>query len=198
MEEAPHAPRVGAGAAPPPKPTAPTSHRLAHTAFQTHWARLVSNMGHRSPHLRVLGAHFHHFNNNKGHVLQAGQRAGRTRATGQFSCFGPRSCFIEPVSDITNGIWPLNRAVGRAYIRESVPKRSNAATRNAQLPDPRRGCCRDNKKHENNQGLPKAAARNTKRQTKGPAGFGCAFNSSTSCSLTRRPTCAAKATRGLF
>ena len=33
----------------------------AHTAFQTHWARLVSNMGHRSPHLRVLGAHFHHF-----------------------------------------------------------------------------------------------------------------------------------------
>jgi hypothetical protein len=33
----------------------------AHTAFQTHWARLVSNMGHRSPHLRVLGAHFRHF-----------------------------------------------------------------------------------------------------------------------------------------
>jgi hypothetical protein len=33
----------------------------AHTAFQTHWARLVSNMGHRSPHLRVLGAHFYHF-----------------------------------------------------------------------------------------------------------------------------------------
>jgi hypothetical protein len=33
----------------------------AHTAFQTHWARLVSHMGHRSPHLRVLGAHFHHF-----------------------------------------------------------------------------------------------------------------------------------------
>jgi hypothetical protein len=34
-------------------------------------------MGHRSLHLRVLGAHFHHF---KGHILQAGQRAGRTRA----------------------------------------------------------------------------------------------------------------------
>jgi hypothetical protein len=34
-------------------------------------------MGHRSPHLRVLGAHFHHF---KGHIPQAGQRAGRTRA----------------------------------------------------------------------------------------------------------------------
>jgi hypothetical protein len=32
-----------------------------HTAFQTHWARLVSNMGHRSPHLRALGAHVHHF-----------------------------------------------------------------------------------------------------------------------------------------
>jgi hypothetical protein len=45
----------------------------AHTAFYTHWARLVSNnMGHRSPHLRVLGAHFHHFS---GHIPQAGHSA---------------------------------------------------------------------------------------------------------------------------
>jgi hypothetical protein len=61
--------------------SAPKTHHpdqpAAHTAFQTHWARLVSYMGHRSPHLRVLGGHFHHF---KGHIPQAGQRAGRTRA----------------------------------------------------------------------------------------------------------------------
>jgi hypothetical protein len=49
----------------------------AHTAFYTRWARLVSNMGHCSPHFRALGAHFHHF---KGHIPQAGQRAGRTQA----------------------------------------------------------------------------------------------------------------------
>jgi hypothetical protein len=41
--------------------------------------------------------------------------------TGQFSCFGPRSCFIAFVLDIPNGVWPLNRAVGRAHIREAVP-----------------------------------------------------------------------------
>jgi hypothetical protein len=77
-------------------------------------------MDHRSPHLRALalGAHFHHL---QGHILQAGQRAARGSHTGQFSCFGPRSCFIASVSDIPNGVWPLNRAVGRAYIREIVP-----------------------------------------------------------------------------
>ena len=32
-----------------------------HIAVCTHWARLVSNMDHRSPHLRALGAHFHQF-----------------------------------------------------------------------------------------------------------------------------------------
>jgi hypothetical protein len=42
---------------------------------------------------------------------------GRTRDTGQFSCFGPRSCFIAFALDIPNGFWPLNRAVGRACIR---------------------------------------------------------------------------------
>jgi hypothetical protein len=59
IEEAPHTPRVGAGAAPPLKPH--PDQPAAYTAFQTHWARLVSNMGHRPPHLGVVGAHFHHF-----------------------------------------------------------------------------------------------------------------------------------------
>jgi hypothetical protein len=91
----------------------------AHTAFQTHWARLVSNMGHRSPHLRVLGAHFHHF---KGHIPLAGQRAGRTSHTGQFSCFGPRrSCFIAPVLGTPNGLWPLNRLLGGPiYVKQCL------------------------------------------------------------------------------
>jgi hypothetical protein len=47
--------------------------------------------------------------------------AARVSYTGQFSCFGPRSCFIAPVLDIPNGVWSLNGAVGRAYIRETVP-----------------------------------------------------------------------------
>jgi hypothetical protein len=47
--------------------------------------------------------------------------AARGSHTGQFSCFGPRSCFLAPVLDIPNGVWPLDRAVGRAYIRETVP-----------------------------------------------------------------------------
>jgi hypothetical protein len=50
-----------------------------------------------------------------------------SRDTGQFSCFGPCSCFIAFVLDIPNGFWPLNRAVGRAYIRETVPARARAA-----------------------------------------------------------------------
>jgi hypothetical protein len=40
--------------------------------------------------------------------------AARGSHTGQFSCFGPRSCFIAFVLDIPNGFWPLDRAVGRA------------------------------------------------------------------------------------
>ena len=49
----------------------------AQTAFHTHWARLVSNIDHRSPHLRVPGAHFHHV---LGHISQALQCAGRPAA----------------------------------------------------------------------------------------------------------------------
>jgi hypothetical protein len=52
--------------------------------------------------------------------------AARGSHTGQFSCFGPRSCFIAFVSDIPNGVWPLNRAVGRAYIRKTVPTADSA------------------------------------------------------------------------
>jgi hypothetical protein len=118
MEEAPHAPRVGAGAAPPPKPTTPAlGQPAARTAFQTHWARLVSNMGHRSPH--PFGRGRCPFSP----LLRPYSPGGAVRGshTGQFSCFGPRSCFIAHVLDIPNGVWPLNRAVWRAYIRETVP-----------------------------------------------------------------------------
>jgi hypothetical protein len=66
IEEAPRGASGGAGTAalvqlhtpkPPPRPISGS-----YIAFYTYWARLVSNMGHRrSPHLRVLGAHFCHF-----------------------------------------------------------------------------------------------------------------------------------------
>jgi hypothetical protein len=46
--------------------------------------------------------------------------AARGSHTGQFSCFGPRSCFTPFVLDIPNGVWPLNRAVWGGYIREAV------------------------------------------------------------------------------
>jgi hypothetical protein len=147
MEEAPHAPRVGAGAgaAPHPEPTTPTSQRLPPTPPSKHtgWARLVIGKqygiiwatGHGSPpcpfecHLRVLSAHFHfhHFNKFQGHTpqqQQAGQRAGRTHGpifVFQSLQLAVDSCFIAPVLDIPNGFLPLDRAVGRAYIRETVP-----------------------------------------------------------------------------
>jgi hypothetical protein len=49
--------------------------------------------------------------------------AARGSHTGQFSCFGPRSCFYRPASILNtpSGFWPLDRAVGgRAYVRETV------------------------------------------------------------------------------
>jgi hypothetical protein len=60
IEEVPHGASCSAGAAPPTHPHnhhpgQRTSERpAAHTAFYTHWARLVSNMGQRPPHLGVL------------------------------------------------------------------------------------------------------------------------------------------------
>jgi hypothetical protein len=59
----------------------------AHTAFQTHWARLVSNMGHRSPHL--WACYRCPFSPLPRQHPPGG--AARGSHTGQFSCFGPRS-----------------------------------------------------------------------------------------------------------
>jgi hypothetical protein len=55
--------------------------------------------------------------------------AARGSHAGQFSCFRPHSCFIEFVLDIPNGVWPLNRAVGRACIRKTVPSHTPHVTR---------------------------------------------------------------------
>jgi hypothetical protein len=55
IEEAPHAVSGGAGAPPPPITTTPINQRLTPpSTHYTHWARLVSNMGHRPPQLGVL------------------------------------------------------------------------------------------------------------------------------------------------
>jgi hypothetical protein len=118
IEEAPHAPPVGAGAAPPPnpppRPAASGSHRLPNTL-----ARLVSNMGHRSPHLFARASARCPFLPLLRPYFPGG--AARGSHAGQFACFGPRSCFIAFVLDIPSGFWPSNRAVGRAYIRGTVP-----------------------------------------------------------------------------
>jgi hypothetical protein len=103
---APRAACGGAGAAPPQNhhPDQPA----AHTAFQTHWARLVSNMGHRSTRLRVLGAHFHHV---QGHIFP---RRGSAR--------DPAVASQHPYWThlMANGFWPLIRAVRRAYMRYTI------------------------------------------------------------------------------
>jgi hypothetical protein len=112
---------------PTPKPTTPTSQRLTPPSKHTgHWARLVRNMGHRS---RTFARARCPFSPLLRPYSYSACRQGSARVvgshTGQFSCFGPRSCFIAPVLGIPNGFWPLNRAVGdavgRAYIRETVP-----------------------------------------------------------------------------
>jgi hypothetical protein len=72
-------------------------------------------------HLRALGAHFHHF---KGLIKAMFPMWGSVRVPhGPISFFGPRSCFIAFVLDIPNGFWPLDRAVGRAYLHEVVASR---------------------------------------------------------------------------
>jgi hypothetical protein len=61
-------------------------------------------MGHRPPHLSVLGgAHFYHF---LGHIPQALQRAVRTRANFRVLDLVV-SCFIVSVLGITNGLYIL-------------------------------------------------------------------------------------------
>jgi hypothetical protein len=111
IQEAPHVPRVGAGADPPPNlPPRPASgsHRLLHTLGQDGEQYGPSI----APFARAIGAHFHHF---KGHIPQAGQRAGRTRNNFRVSDLAVVCCFIAFVLDIPNGCWPLNRAVGGLY-----------------------------------------------------------------------------------
>jgi hypothetical protein len=113
IEEAPHAPLVGAGAAPPPNPPprpASGSHRLPNTLGQVgeqYGPSVAPFVRARCPFSPLLRPY-------------SPGGAGRGSHTGQFSCFGPRSCFIAFVLDIPNGFRPLDRAVGRAYIRETV------------------------------------------------------------------------------
>jgi hypothetical protein len=105
---------VGAGAAPPPKPTTPTSQRL--TPPSKHTGQVGEQYG---PSIAPFARARCPFSPLLRPCSPGG--AARGSYTGQFSCFGPRSCFIAPVLDIPNGVWPLNGAVGRAYIRETVP-----------------------------------------------------------------------------
>jgi hypothetical protein len=117
IEEAPHAPRVGAGAAPPPKsPPRPASgsHRLPHTHTHT-----LGQVGEQyGPSTAPFGRARCLFLPLPRPYSAGG--AARGSHNGQFPCFGPHSCFTAFVLDIPNGFWPLDRAVGRAYIREAV------------------------------------------------------------------------------
>jgi hypothetical protein len=102
---------VGAGAAPPPNPPprpASGSHRLLHTLGQAG---------------EQYGPSIAPFARARWPYSPDG--AARGSHTGQFSCFGSRSCFIAFVLGIPNGFWPLNMAVGRAYIRDMVPSTSS-------------------------------------------------------------------------
>jgi hypothetical protein len=117
MEEAPHAPRRRVWALvqlhppnPPPRPVS-GSHRLPNTLGQVgeQYGPSIAPFGRaRCPFLPLLRPY-------------SSGGAARGSHTGQFSCFGPRSCFIAFVLDIPNGFCPLNRAVGIAHIRQAVP-----------------------------------------------------------------------------
>jgi hypothetical protein len=101
---------------PPPRPTS-GSHRFPNTLGQVgeqYGPSIVPFARARCPFSPLL------------RPISSGGTA-RGSHTGQFSCFGPRSCFIAFVLDIPNGVWPLNRAVGRAYIRETVPSGSTTS-----------------------------------------------------------------------
>jgi hypothetical protein len=78
-------------------------------------------MGHRPPHLGVLGAHFHHF---LGHIPQAGQaRAGPARVPhGPIFVF--RTSQLLYSTRIGHNLTGSSRGVeqlGRAILREIVP-----------------------------------------------------------------------------
>jgi hypothetical protein len=71
-----------------------------HTAFQTHCALGQAGEQYDIAFLRALGAHFHQPHPPLLRPYPPGGRAARGSHTGQFSCFGPRSCFIAPILDI--------------------------------------------------------------------------------------------------
>jgi hypothetical protein len=125
IEEAPHAPRVGAGAAPSPNPPprpASGSHRLLHTldqAGEQYGPSIAPFARARCPAFPPLYRPY----------SPAGGAARGSAHTGQFSYFGPRSCFIAFALDIPNGVWLLDRAVGRAYVRETVATSAQRARR---------------------------------------------------------------------
>jgi hypothetical protein len=119
IEEAPHAPRVGAGAAPPPKPTTPTSQRLTppskHTLGQVgeqYGPSIAPFARARCPFYTTLKAIF--FRRGSARVARGPVFVFRT----------PQLFHSIRVLDIPNGVWPLNRAVGRACIRKTVPNSS--------------------------------------------------------------------------
>jgi hypothetical protein len=121
MEEAPHAPPVGAGAAPPPNPPPRPANgpdRFPNTLGQVgeqYGPSIAPFARARCPFSPLLRPH-------------SPGGAARGSHTGQFSCFGPRSFFIAFVLDIPNGLQTLDRAVGRAYIRERIPTCPLSAT----------------------------------------------------------------------
>jgi hypothetical protein len=79
-------------------------------------------MNHRSPHLRVVDAHFHHF---LGHISQPGA-AAHGSPSGQFSYFGPRSPLTASILDIGYIYQVLvaeamRQLLGWSFLRELVP-----------------------------------------------------------------------------
>jgi hypothetical protein len=108
FEEAPHAPRPQRWCSSVSQNHHPNQ-LAAQTAFHTHWSRLVGHMNHRSPHLRVVDAHFHHF---LGDISQALQRhAGHPAANFHISDLAVRP-LTAFVLDISIKFWSLNTAVG--------------------------------------------------------------------------------------
>jgi hypothetical protein len=97
--------------APPPPRPANGSHRLPNTLGQVgeqYGPSIAPVARARCPFLPLLRPY-------------SSGGAARGSHAGQFSCFGPRSCFIASVLDIPNGLQALDRAVGRAYIRKRIP-----------------------------------------------------------------------------
>jgi hypothetical protein len=106
---------AGAGAAPPPNPPprpASGSHRFPNTLGQVgeQYGPSIAPLARaRCPFSPLL-------------IKAIFFRRGSARvARGPVFVFWTRSCFIAFALGIPNGVWPLNRAVGRAYIRKAVP-----------------------------------------------------------------------------